>query len=70
MKCNVGGVDMGARLIIGIALLAVGLFVPMNVTWQTVALVVGTIAVVTGAIRYCPLNAALGINTCGRKSHA
>jgi hypothetical protein len=36
-----------------------------------IALVVGTIALVTGIIQYCPLWALLGMNTCpagmGRK---
>jgi hypothetical protein len=68
MKCNVGGVDMTARLIIGAVLIAVGFVVPMNTVWQTVVFVLGGIALVTGAVRYCPLNAALGLNTCPQKS--
>lgn len=68
MKCNVGGVDMIARLVIGAVLLIVAFLVPMNALWQTVALVVGVIALLTGIVRYCPANALLGLNTCARKT--
>lgn len=64
MKCNVGGVDMYARLVIGVVLLVVGFSVPMATMWQTVVFVLAAIALVTGAIRYCPLNALIGLNTC------
>jgi hypothetical protein len=67
MKCNVGGVDMVVRLVAGAILLVVALAVPMGPVWQTVVLVLATIGLVTGAIRFCPLNALLGINSCGDK---
>lgn len=67
MKCNVGGMDMAARLVIGAILLVVALVVPMNAVWQTVVLVLAAIGLVTGAIRYCPLNALLGFNSCAQK---
>jgi hypothetical protein len=66
MKCNVGGVDMAARLIVGLALVVVGLSVPMSIVWQVVVFVIAAIALVTGIIRYCPLNALMGLNTCAR----
>jgi hypothetical protein len=64
MKCNVGGVDMAIRIFAGVVLLAVAFLVPMATVWQTVLLVIGVIAVTTSALRYCPLNDLLGINTC------
>jgi hypothetical protein len=64
MKCNVGGMDMTARLIIGAVLLVVGLAVPLNAIWQTVVLVLAAIALLTGVLSYCPLNTLLGLNTC------
>lgn len=67
MKCNVGGIDMGARLIIGVILLIAAFTVSMSTVWQTVILVLATIAIVTAVIRFCPLNAILGFNTCSRK---
>ncbi len=67
MKCNVGKVDMTARFIIGILLLVVGFAVPLSAVWQRVVLALGAIALVTGAIRYCPVNALLGLNTCKKQ---
>ncbi len=69
MKCNVGGIDMAARLIIGAVLLIAAFTVTMSTVWQTVLLVVAAIALVTGIIRYCPVNKILGLNTCtGKKT--
>ena len=64
MKCNVGGVDKVARIIIGLVLVAVGLAVPMSTVWQVVVFVVAAVALVTALVSYCPANALLGINTC------
>lgn len=64
MKCNVGGIDRTGRIVLGIVLLLVGLFASLGVVWQVVVLVLAAIALVTGVIRFCPLNAILGINTC------
>lgn len=64
MKCNVGGVDMVGRLILGLVFLAVGLAVPMSTILQVILFVVAAVALVTGIVRYCPANALLGINTC------
>ena len=41
MKCNVGGIDRNRRIVLGIALLVVGLAAPLEMTWRIVALVVG-----------------------------
>ena len=64
MKCNVGGIDRIGRIVIGIALLVVGLAVPLDMTWRIVALVIAAIALVTATARFCPANAIFGINTC------
>ena len=63
MKRNVGGVDMVARLIIGVVLVAIGLAVPMSTVWQVILFLVAAVAVVTAVVRYCPANALMGINT-------
>ncbi len=65
MKSNVGGIDRTLRIIVGIVLLLVGLVAPLDMTWSIVALVVAAIALVTAFVRFCPINAMLGINTCG-----
>lgn len=67
MKCNVGGIDRAGRIVIGIALLLVGLAAPLEMTWRIVALVVAAIALVTATVRFCPANALLEINTCDRE---
>jgi hypothetical protein len=64
MKCNVGGIDRTGRIVLGVALAVVGLAAPLNMTWMIVVLVVAAIALVTAAVRFCPANAILGINTC------
>jgi hypothetical protein len=64
MKCNVGGIDRTGRIVLGVALTVVGLAAPLDMTWMIVVLVVAAIALVTAAVRFCPANAILGINTC------
>jgi len=64
MKCNVGGMDRTARIVLGIVLLIVGLAAPIEMTWRIVALVIAAIALVTATVRFCPANAILGINSC------
>jgi len=40
------------------------MFIAMSPIWQTVLAVLGVVALVTGAIRYCPLNSLLGVDSC------
>lgn len=70
LTCNVGGADKSIRLVLGIALLAVGFFVGMSTTWTIVAYAAAGIALLTALIGYCPLNALFGINTCAPKQSA
>ncbi len=63
MKCNVGGIDRTARIVLGIALLGVGFFVQLEMTWRIVVLVVAAIALITAFVRFCPINAMLGLDT-------
>jgi uncharacterized membrane protein HdeD (DUF308 family) len=69
MKKNVGGIDRTARLVVGPVLLLVGIAalvgaVPLGTLGAAVALVVGAILTVTGAVQRCPLNALFGVDTC------
>ena len=68
MICNVGGVERPIRIVVGILVIALGAFAGLPPVGTAVALVVGTIALVTGAIGYCPLWALLGMNTCPRET--
>ena len=64
MTSNVGGIEKPIRIVIGILALGIGAFAGLPPMATGVALVVGTIALVTGVIGYCPLWAILGLNTC------
>jgi hypothetical protein len=67
MTCNVGGVERPIRIVVGIALLGIGAFAGLPPVGTGIALVVGTIALVTGAIGSCPVWTLMGINTCPAK---
>lgn len=64
MKCNVGGIDRIARLFLGVVLIALALLIPMSLTVQVVVLIIAAVALVTAAVRFCPANALLGLNSC------
>ena len=64
MKCNVGGIDRTARIIIGVVLLSVGIFVELSMIWKIVAFALAGIMFLTAAIGFCPINAVIGLNTC------
>lgn len=67
MTCNVGGIERPIRIVVGILLLGIGTFAGLPPVGTGVALAVGTIALATGAIGYCPLWMLLGVNTCPTK---
>lgn len=52
MKKNVGSVDMAIRIIIGVALLIVGIFVQMGTVLRVVALTFSAIAFITAAVGF------------------
>ncbi len=58
MKCNVGRTEQIIRISVGAIILLLGLYFK---NWWGI---IGLAPIVTGAIRYCPVNAALNINTC------
>ncbi len=62
MKPNEGTADRMLRVIIGIIALTIGYLMLSGVA-QTVAYVVGVIALATGAIGFCGLYALLGVST-------
>ncbi len=67
MQTNEGKWDRIIRVILGLVLLYVGWAVvePRFGLWSIVALVVGAILLITGAIGYCALYSVLKINTKG-----
>lgn len=63
MKKNVGGADRIFRIVLGVVLIAIALLVPLEPVWRGVLLVLAAIALITGLVRFCPLNALIGLNT-------
>lgn len=63
MLKNVGGTDRAARLVAGIALLALGFLHVVTGIWAIVAYIVGAVALITGVVRFCPAWSVFGINT-------
>jgi hypothetical protein len=61
MKQNVGTVDMGIRIVVGIILLAFAVMAPAGNWWGWI----GLIPLITGVARYCPAYHLLGTSTCG-----
>lgn len=64
MRCNVGGADRIARIIVGAILLIVGFTVSMPAFWQAIVFILAAVALITAFVRYCPANQMLGLNTC------
>lgn len=64
MKANVGNLDRALRIVLGLALLA--MFVIADAPLKYVGLI-GVIPLVTAFVRFCPLYAVLGVNTCPRR---
>lgn len=74
MEKNVGGIDRIARLVVGPILILAGVAgyagllvlavgpLPQTLT-AVIVFLVGTILLVTGLARTCPMNRLLGVNT-------
>jgi hypothetical protein len=69
MSANVGTIDRGLRLIIGVAALTLVFFGPIAASggwgWERIVLVaVGLIMTGTSAIKFCPIYRIFGLRTC------
>ena len=64
---NVGSIDRVVRIMLGIGLVAVALAGAVAGPLSAIAWVVAAIALVTGAIGFCPLYFVLGISTAGNR---
>jgi hypothetical protein len=67
MTCNVGGIERPIRIALGLILVAIGSFAELPPVGVGIALVAGTVALVTGIVGYCPVWALFGLNTCPAK---
>ena len=63
MSPNVGGIDRGVRVIIGLGLLSIAFFHVVAGTLAILAYVFGVIALATAAFAFCPAWVPFGINT-------
>jgi hypothetical protein len=64
LRCNVGRAEQNFRVGAGAALLATAAFAPVSRGWRIGLAALGAAELITGALRYCPVSEALGINTC------
>ena len=64
MKPNMGSVDRIIRSVLAIAFIGLYAMGIVSGTLGTVLLVLGIVFLATSLVRFCPLYAPLGINTC------
>jgi len=62
MKCNIGRAEQIVRIVIGFAVVLLGLYYK---NWWGI---IGIVPIITGLIRYCPISDVLGISTCDVKN--
>lgn len=61
MTRNIGGIDRILRILVGLALLSLIVFLDGNARWWGL---VGLVPLATGLLSTCPLYAIFGFNTC------
>ncbi|MCH9812806.1 MAG: DUF2892 domain-containing protein [Epsilonproteobacteria bacterium] len=65
MKCNIGKIDKMLRIIIGLVLIATGIYLQ-----NYIIAAIGAIPLLTALTHFCPLYTLLGLNTgCQSKEH-
>ncbi len=65
MKCNVGGLDRGVRVVLGLALVALAFF------GQQPWAYLGVIPLIAGLVGFCPIYTIFGISTvCSAKDES
>jgi hypothetical protein len=65
---NVGMIDRVVRIIIGIVLIAVFVLNMVAAPWSYLVVLIGLVALITGAVGTCALYSLLGMNTLGDKA--
>ncbi len=65
MKTNESFTDRTIRIIIGVVLLALGIYeIGSSMVFGIILLIIGIIALITGITGFCGLYSILGISTC------
>ena len=67
MKINEGPVDRIIRVIVGIALIALGLLGVASGAWMWAAYVLGAVLLLTGIVGFCPLYRLFKLSTVKSK---
>jgi hypothetical protein len=65
---NVGMIDRGVRIILGIILLIAVVMKMVAAPWSYLVALIGLIALVTGAVGTCALYSILGMDTLPKKT--
>jgi hypothetical protein len=68
MNCNVGGTDRAFRGIVALAGLGTAACPKLDSRLRLAAGILGALASFAFTTQYCPLNQALGINTCNTEA--
>ncbi|MDX1809777.1 MAG: DUF2892 domain-containing protein [Sulfurospirillaceae bacterium] len=61
MKCNVGGMDRVARIVVGAALVAYAYYAKQPIAY------IGVIPLVTGLVGFCPLYPLFKFSSCKKE---
>lgn len=61
MKANMGNTDRVVRIVLGLVLLSILWVAQGNLKWFGL---IGLVPIATALMSFCPMYAALGINTC------
>jgi hypothetical protein len=65
MKTNESSTDRTIRIIIGLILLALGMYeIGSSMVFGIALIIIGAIALITGITGFCGLYSILGISTC------
>ncbi len=64
MKANMGGADRAVRLVIAVVAAVLALTAFKDGGLAIVLWIVAAVMALTSVVRFCPLYAPLGINTC------
>jgi len=67
MKTNEGSIDRILRVVVGLVLIALGLFGLAAGAWMYVVYVLGAILFVTGVVGFCPLYRLFRFSTAKNK---
>jgi Flp pilus assembly protein TadB len=67
MKINESPVDRIIRVLVGIALVAIGVFGVASGAWLWITYILGAVLLLTGAVGFCPLYRLLKFSTVKKK---